>query len=112
LPLLKRALRKFTKAREWDQFHSPKNLAMALVVEVAELAEPFQWMTEAQSKQLSKEKRAQVTDELADVLIYLVRIADKLGVDLLTAARDKIDKNNKKYPVVKSKGSSKKYTEL
>jgi dCTP diphosphatase len=109
---IKRELRKFTKARDWDQFHSPKNLAMALVVEAAELAEPFQWLTEKQSNQLSAKKRAEVTDELADVLIYVVRLADKLNVDLMRAASDKIKKNHEKYPIAKAKGTSKKYTEL
>jgi NTP pyrophosphatase (non-canonical NTP hydrolase) len=109
---LERALREFTRARDWDQFHSPKNLAMALMVETAELAEPFQWLTEKQSNRLSAKKRAEVTDELADVLIYLVRLADKLNVDLLSAASAKIKKNHEKYPVAKAKGTSKKYTEL
>lgn len=108
---LRDKLRRFVAERDWDQFHSPKNLAMALSVEAAELVEHFQWLTEAQSRSLSPEKLAQVRDEMADVLVYLVRLADKLEVDLLAAAAQKIDKNALKYPAEKVRGSMKKYSE-
>jgi dCTP diphosphatase len=105
-------LEKFAVKRDWNQFHSPKNLSMALSVEVAELMEEFQWLTEKQSKNLTPEKRAKVKDEIGDVFIYLVRLSSKLGIDLISAANDKILKNEKKYPVDKAKGNAKKYTEL
>ncbi len=108
---LRDRLRKFVAERDWDQFHSPKNLAVALSVEAAELLEHFQWLTEAESRRLPPEKRAQVADEMADVLVYLVRLADKLEVDLLETAAAKIDKNALKYPADKVRGSMKKYTD-
>lgn len=86
---LKERLRQFVEARDWDQFHSPKNLSMALIAEVAELVEHFQWLTEEQSKSLPSEKLAEVEMELADIQIYLIRIADKLEIDLIEAARKK-----------------------
>ena len=101
----------FASEREWDQFHSPKNLAMALSGEVGELIEHFQWLTEAQSKTLESKPLQAVAEEIADVQIYLVRLADKLGIDIMAAVDDKIIKNEKKYPVDLAKGSSKKYTE-
>jgi NTP pyrophosphatase (non-canonical NTP hydrolase) len=109
---LRDELRAFAAARDWDQFHSPRNLAAALAVEAAELLEPFQWLTEEQSRTLPPETRAAVEEELADVLLYLVRLADKLDVDLAAAARAKITKNAEKYPVEKSRGSSRKYDAL
>jgi dCTP diphosphatase len=112
LESLKLQLREFAADRDWDQFHSPKNLASALSVEAAELLEPFQWLTEEQSKSLPREKREAVRQEIADVLIYLVRLADKLDIDLLQAARDKIVENAAKYPVEKAKGSARKYTDI
>ncbi len=112
LEFLKQQLREFAAHREWDQFHSPKNLATALSVEAAELLEPFQWLTDEQSRNLSAEKLHAVRKELADVLIYLVRLADKLDVDLLQAARDKIVENASKYPVDKATGSARKYNDL
>jgi dCTP diphosphatase len=99
---LKLALRDFAAARDWAQFHSPKNLAAALTVEAAELLEHFQWLTEEQSKALPPDKLAAVADEMADVMLYLVQIADKLRVDLLDAAAAKLVKNGVKYPVDKS----------
>ncbi len=108
---LKRRLREFATARDWEKFHSPKNLSMALSAEVGELVEHFQWLTEGQSESLPADKREEVEKELADVFIYLVRIADKLGIDLIKAANDKIELNEKKYPAEKVKGSAKKYTE-
>jgi NTP pyrophosphatase (non-canonical NTP hydrolase) len=112
LSSLTRQLRDFAADRDWDQFHSPKNLASALSVEAAELLEPFQWLTEEQSRNLSPEKREAVRKEIADVLIYLIRLADKLDIDLLQAARDKIVENAAKYPVEKSRGSARKYTDV
>jgi NTP pyrophosphatase (non-canonical NTP hydrolase) len=109
---LRDALRRFAAERDWEQFHSPKNLAIALSVEAAELLERFQWLGEQDSRSLSPEQLAGVRDELADVLLYLVRLADKLDVDLLEAAKRKIDANAKKYPVEKARGSSRKYTDL
>jgi len=109
---LREALRAFAAERDWDQFHSPRNLATALAVEAAELLEPFQWLTEEQSRSLPPETRAAVEEELADVLLYLVRLADKLDVDLVAAARAKILRNAEKYPVARSRGSSRKYDAL
>ena len=108
---LRDRLRQFAAERDWDQFHSPKNLAMALSVEAAELLEHFQWLTEAGSSRLPPEKLEQVRDEMADVLVYLVRLADKLDVDLLDAAAKKMAKNAKKYPAGQVRGSMKKYTD-
>lgn len=108
---LKVALRDFAAEREWEQFHSPKNLAAALTVEAAELLEHFQWLTEEQSKRPSPARLAAVAEELADVMLYLIQIADKLDVDLLNAAASKLEKNRAKYPVDRSKGSSRKYNE-
>jgi len=109
---LRDLLRKFAADRDWDQFHSPKNLAMALSVEASELQEIFQWLTEDHSHKLSPEDKAAAAEEIADVLLYLVRIADKLGIDPAAAARDKMVKNEIKYPVEKSRCNNKKYTEL
>ena len=109
LEALRDAQRAFAAEREWDQFHTPKNLAAALAVEAAELLEPFQWLTADQSASLAPEQLAAVREEMADVLLYLVRLADKLDVDLLAAAQDKIARNALKYPVERSKGSARKY---
>ena len=108
---LRDSLRKFVSERDWDQFHSPKNLAMALSVEASELMEHFQWLTEEESRRLPPEKFNAVRDEMADVLVYLVRLADKLDVDLLQAAAQKIEKNALKYPAAKVRGSMKKYSD-
>ena len=112
LTQLRDALREFAAERDWDKFHSPKNLASALSVEAAELLERFQWLTEDESRSLPPAELARVREEMADVLNYLVRLADKLEVNLLDAARDKIKLNAQKYPVEKSRGSAKKYSEL
>jgi len=109
---IKHRLREFAEVRHWNQFHSPKNLSMALSAEVAEIVEHFQWLTEEQSKTLPKDKLAEVETELADTLIYLIRLADKLDIDLIKAAKNKIDINEQKYPIDKAKGNAKKYTEL
>ncbi len=108
---LKKRLRLFADERDWDQFHSPKNLSMALIAEAAELIEHFQWLTEEESQTLSTEKQAEVEAELADILVYLVRIADKLDVDLLAAVDKKMAINEQKYPIEKARGNAKKYTE-
>ena len=112
LTQLRDALREFAAERDWDQFHSPKNLASALSVEAAELLECFQWLTEEQSRNLNPEQLAAVREELADVLNYLVRLADKLDVNLMDAAREKIQKNALKYPADKARGSIRKYSKL
>jgi dCTP diphosphatase len=109
LDALREAQRRFAAERDWDQFHTPKNLAAALAVEAAELLEPFQWLTAEQSARLTPEQLTAVREEMADVLLYLVRLADKLDVDLIAAARDKILRNALKYPVERSKGSARKY---
>ena len=109
---LRDKLRQFAAERDWDQFHSPKNLAMALSVEAAELLEHFQWLSDAESAALAPERQVKVREELADVLLYLIRLADKLDIDLATAAADKLNVNAQKYPVQKARGSSKKYTEF
>ena len=105
-------IREFAKARDWDQYHSPKNLAMALSVEVAELVEHFQWLSQAESRDLPPEKLAGVREEVADVLIYLLNLSDKLGIDPIAVAHEKMDKNGEKYPVHKARGNARKYTEM
>jgi dCTP diphosphatase len=109
---LRNVLRQFASDRDWDKFHSPKNLAIALSVEAAELLEHFQWLSDAESADLSVATRISVREELADVLLYLIRLADKLNVDLANAAAEKIQINAAKYPVAKARGTSKKYTDL
>ena len=109
---LRERLRRFADERDWDQFHAPKNLAIALSVEAAELLEHFQWLSEEASRSLEPQQLEQVREELADVLLYLVRLADKLGIDLAQAASDKIELNARKYPADKARGSSKKYRDL
>jgi len=109
---LRERLREFAAERDWGQFHSPKNLAIALSVEAAELLEHFQWVTEEASQRLPAAELARVREELADVLLYLVRLADRLGVDLIAAAKDKIELNARKYPASEVRGSSRKYTDL
>lgn len=112
LTTLRDTLRQFAKERDWDQFHSPKNLASALAVEAAELLEPFQWLTEEQSRNLTPKQTQAVRREIADVFIYAVRLADKLDIDLMEAARTKIAENAAKYPIEKARGSSTKYSDL
>lgn len=109
---LRDLMRRFVAERDWDQFHSPKNLSMALSVEASELAEIFQWLTEEQSRNLGPEAKAAAADEIADVLLYLIRIGDRLGIDLAEAARRKMVANARKYPADKARGTIKKYTEL
>ena len=109
---LRDQLRDFAAARDWDQFHSPKNLAMALAGEAGELLENFQWLTEEQSRRPSPEVLAAASEEIADVLLYLVRLSDKLGIDPVEAAHRKMAANAQKYPVEKARGTARKYTEL
>lgn len=109
---LRLAVRKFAEERDWEQFHTPKNLAMALTVEAAELLERFQWLTPDQSRALAPDRREQVSQEMGDVLIYLVRLADVMGIDLLEAAQRKMALNGAKYPVEKSRGIAAKYNEF
>jgi len=104
-------LREFARERDWEQFHSPKNLAMALSVEAAEIVEHFQWLTEQQSRHLSVEAIEKIREEIGDVLNYLIELSDKLGIDPIEAASDKIEKNKKKYPAKVVKGKALKYTD-
>lgn len=112
LDTLQQRVREFADARDWDQFHSPKNLSMALSVEVAEIVEHFQWLTEEQSKELPQNKLDEVEAELADTFIYLIRLADKLDIDLFASTQRKLALNEQKYPVEKARGNAKKYTEF
>ena len=111
LESLRDRLREFARERDWDQYHTPKNLSMALIGEAAELVEHFQWVDGGQSHLLADRTRQSVEEELADILIYLVRISDKLNVDLYKAVVRKMEINEKKYPADKVRGSAKKYTE-
>lgn len=108
---LRQRLARFAQARDWEQFHTPKNLAMALIAEAAELVEHFQWLTAEQSETLSAEKLEEVRLELADIQIYLIRIADRLHVDLIRAVEDKMARNEQRYPVDKVKGSARRAEE-
>ena len=108
---LKERLRRFAADRDWDRFHSPKNLAMALTGEAGELAAEFQWLSEAESQALAPERLERVRQEAADVLLYLVRLADKLEFDLIAAGQQKIEHNARNYPADLVRGSAKKYTE-
>ncbi|AWY00898.1 nucleotide pyrophosphohydrolase [Marinomonas primoryensis] len=110
LETLTLAMRQFAEEREWEQFHSPKNLTMALAGETAELLDCFRWLSEEDSYQLNDEQMLAVKDELADVLLFTVRLADKLNIDLFGAAQQKMAKNAQRYPIEKVKGSAKKYT--
>ena len=111
LEALRTAIGAFIAERDWEQFHSPKNLAMALSVEVAEIVEHFQWLTEEQSKNLPPEKLAEIRQEIGDVTIYLIELADKLGIDPVEAARVKVAINEQKYPAELVRGKASKYTE-
>jgi dCTP diphosphatase len=110
---LKNRLREFAKERNWDQFHSPKNLVMALNGEVGELNEIFQWLDTEGSKlkNLSEKDKVRCREEIADVFLYLIRLSDKLDIDLIKEANDKIDINNKKYPIELSKNNAIKYNQ-
>jgi dCTP diphosphatase len=106
------AIKAFNRERDWEKYHSPKNLSMALSVEVAELLEVFQWLTEEESRRLPPAKRQAVEEEIGDVTILLLALAGELGVDVLEAARKKLERNRAKYPVEKSRGRAEKYNEL
>ncbi len=108
---LRAAIGRFIAERDWEQFHSPKNLAMALSVEASEIVEHFQWLTEEQSRNLPPEKLAEVREEIGDVMIYLTELAEKLGIDPVEAARAKLEINGQKYPAELAKGKASKYTE-
>lgn len=108
---LQQRLRQFAIDRDWEQFHAPKNLAMALAVEAGELMEHFQWLSEAQSEALDSQQLETVGFEVADVFIFAVRLADRMGIDLEDLVERKIKLNEQKYPVDKVRGSAKKYTE-
>ncbi len=108
---LQKRLQAFADRRDWNQFHSPKNLAMALIVEAGELAEHFQWLTQQESFHLPDDKLEKVGEELADIFVYLVRLADQLDIDLPAAVDRKIELNEQKYPADLVRGSAKKYNE-
>lgn len=110
---LQKQLDEFAQARDWEQFHSPKNLSMALAGEAAEILEIFQWLSEEQSRNLTNDthRHAAVAEEIADVMIYLLRLADKVDVDIDRAVQDKINKNAEKYPVQLSRGNATKYNQ-
>ena len=112
LEALRAQLRAFVAERDWDQFHNPKNLAMALVVEAGELLEHFQWLTPEQSDQLTPEAKAEVALEIADVLLFLLRLCDRLDIDPVQAAQAKLVLNARKYPVEKARGRAAKYDKL
>jgi NTP pyrophosphatase (non-canonical NTP hydrolase) len=112
LSTLAAQLARFASQRDWQQFHSPKNLASALVVEAGELLEHFQWLTEAESRALTVEERDAVGAEVADVLLYLIQLASALGIDPVAAAKAKLELNELKYPVSLARGNSKKYDKL
>src|SRR5258706_11565548 len=112
LASLMRRIKRFARERDWEQFHTPKNLAMAMSVEAAEVVEIFQCLTEAESRALPKNKVNDLGDELADTYIYLLKLADHFGIDLNQAATATIRKNAQKYPVSKARGSAKKYDEF
>ena len=111
LEQLRVRLADFATDRDWDQFHSPKNLSMALIAEAAELVEHFQWLSEEQSKALDEDKHAAVAEELSDILIYLIRAADKLDVDLIKSTWKKIEKNEQRYPAEKVRGDARRASE-
>ena len=111
---LKEKIKKFCEARDWDQFHNPKDLAIGIITEAAELLEHFRWKSEKEVKEMfeNPEKREHIEDETADVLYFILRLAQKYDIDLTSALNKKLNKNEKKYPIEKAKGSNKKYTEF
>ena len=112
LDALRSKLAQFAGERDWDQFHNPKNLAMALIAEAGELVEHFQWLSPQQAENLSAESKSAVALEIADVLLFLLRLADKLDIDPIAAAEKKMALNAEKYPVAKSRGKATKYNKL
>lgn len=111
LEQLDRRLLEFARARDWEAFHSPKNLSMALIAEAAELVEHFQWLSQAESAALPADKHEAVRMELADILIYLVRLAERLDIDLIRAANDKMDRNEARFPVDRVRGLARRASE-
>lgn len=109
---LTKQIRTFTEERDWQQFHSPKNLAMALSVEASEIVEIFQWLTQEQSRTLNEAQKNHLEEEIGDVMIYLTNLADKFGIDPVDAAKKKMKLNADKYPVEKSRGKADKYSEI
>ncbi len=109
---LREEIRKFVDARDWLQFHSPKNLASSIAIESAELMEVFQWCGSSESVEVAKQKQQAVADEVADIAIYLIEFAEVVGIDLEKAVLDKLARNEDRYPVDKAKGSSAKWNEL
>jgi len=110
IELIQKQLSEFAQDRDWEQFHTPKNLTMALSVEASELVEIFQWLTPEQSNNLTDKQMASIKEEIADVAIYLLRLCDVLDIDIESSVMDKIKVNSDKYPVNLSKGNAKKYT--
>lgn len=108
---LKKEVRKFVKERDWEKYHSPKNLAMGLSIEAAELAEIFLWLTEEESNKLNKNQFKNLKEEIGDIMVYLTNLADKFGLDPIKCAKEKIKINMKKYPKHVVRGSAKKYSE-
>ena len=109
---IKQLIKDFLKERDWEQFHSPKNLSMSISIEAAEISEIFQWCTVDESYDLDETRRNELEQEIADVLIYSIELADKFDIDVIEAVKRKIELNKQKYPVDKCKSSSRKYTEI
>lgn len=109
---LKSEVKEFIRERDWEQFHSPKNLAVGLSVEASELLEIFTWLTDDESKNINSDKLSMVKDEIGDIFIYLLDFCSTVGIDPIECANQKLQKNAKKYPVAKAKGNATKYTEL
>jgi NTP pyrophosphatase (non-canonical NTP hydrolase) len=105
-------IKQFRDERDWMQFHDPKNMSISVIIEAAELLEHFQWKTKKEAKKYIKEHKEEVQDEIADIALYLFELADNLGINLLNAMEEKLDKNRKKYPVQKAKGKHTKYNKL
>lgn len=109
---LKHEIKEFIRERDWEQFHSPKNLAVGLSVEASELLEIFTWLTDDESESLDPSKLSMVKDEVGDILIYLLDFCSMMGLDPIECASQKLEKNAKKYPISKAKGNATKYTDL
>lgn len=105
-------LLEFRKARDWEQFHNPRNLATAISIEAAELLEPFRWASEHQAREIVETRRVEIADEIADIAILLTYLAHDLSIDIDAAVATKMRSNAEKYPVDKARGSNKKYSEL
>ena len=112
LQQVQQMIRKFRDERDWMQFHNPKNLACSISIEAAELLEHFQWKTPEESAVVIKQKKKEISHEMADIAVYLIELADNLGIDLIQVIKEKMALNEAKYPVAKAKGSAAKYTEL